>query len=107
MRTYLLVVMITIMIMMMNQAEASITCYTCGPGIEGAEVTENGTCSKPHFSKFCENTDWCVKTWSGSDEDNLKGICSLLPSRKSFRHCLSCPLSFDCTEWLSDKAAIA
>ena len=63
--------------MIVKQTEASITCYTCGPGIEGAEVLENGTCSKPHFSKFCENTNWCVKTWSGSDQDNLKGRVEL------------------------------
>ena len=77
MRTMTHLLLVTVMMMIVKQTEASITCYTCGPGIEGAEVLENGTCSKPHFSKFCENTNWCVKTWSGSDQDNLKGRVEL------------------------------
>ena len=76
MRTMTHLLLVTVMMMIVKQTEA-VTCYTCGPGIEGAEVLENGTCSKPHFSKFCENTNWCVKTWSGSDQDNLKGRVKL------------------------------
>ena len=46
----------------------SITCYTCQADL----VASNGTCQEPHKAQYCEENDWCYKTWRGP-EDNIAG----------------------------------
>jgi len=52
----------------------AVTCYSCSQENDLAKVLDNGTCSVVHYAEFCQDTDWCVKTWRGNSSDNMTAI---------------------------------